>query len=65
MKKRLIALAIILLALVACENPVDHFTEGPDRGKKIVIDCGELDLSDDAPPAVYHVTDTTCTKEPQ
>jgi hypothetical protein len=36
---RPITLLAALLAL-ACENPIDHFTEGLDRGDKMVIqDC--------------------------
>lgn len=36
MTKRIIALAIILLA-TACENPVDHFTEDRSEPRKIVV----------------------------
>lgn len=60
---RLTLLAAAFL-LAACES-LDHFTDPPKEGKKIVIDCGELDLSEDAPPAVYQVSDTTCTRVPQ
>lgn len=35
-----LALALLLLA---CENPVDHFTEDPDRGSHTVIPDGPID----------------------
>lgn len=50
--KRLLALAIILLA-TACENPVEHFTEPRDKGKRIVIpSCPADALAEPLPPGM-------------
>jgi hypothetical protein len=56
-----LTLLAALLAL-ACENPIDHFTDDPPKRK--VIDCGEITFTDDvdAPADTFAVSNGKCQR---